>query len=518
MRGNITLMGVLIVLAAIALRRWLVSSRSSGRRCGRSVLVPAALALALLGFVGLGGAKWSYTRHNAEVARQTAQIHAELARQKAAVAHHASNAQAEIEIQQHIAQADIQQLMDEVDAPRILLASPPAPTSPPSPPPAPTVVAVLQAEAAEAAETTETDDGNESDVAVDAGVAAEAEAAVESIGGESEVEGEATSAPDATDAQTIDVAASSEAQTPASSSVEDKSEKVLEKPEAEDATSEEASESDESAEANDKEIVSAVSPTESTAGDVSKPEKPDASAVSSAENAAEEPVPPSQPLPSWVHDPTRRVGETHREVIVTDEYATEDECYQAMDIYLLLKTYERIQRLAGFPLSGRLELPTLYHGNYFVQSDGTEVNRAGSFDPTRWQYGHGNSADLVWDDPRLKTLQAMGITADYVQREIAKKEFLTTNDHSFGPMKKLYTQIEFTPAIDRELRSRWEAHERQERLAAVGAGAGGILGLLGMVYGMLKVDTWTKGYYTKRLFLGVPAAIIGLVTLVALLT
>ena len=44
------------------------------------------------------------------------------------------------------------------------------------------------------------------------------------------------------------------------------------------------------------------------------------------------------------------------------------------------------------------------------------------------------------------------------------------------------------------------------------------VGLLGMVYGMLKVDTWTKGYYTKRLFLGVPAAIIGLVTLVALLT
>ena len=48
-------------------------------------------------------------------------------------------------------------------------------------------------------------------------------------------------------------------------------------------------------------------------------------------------------------------------------------------------------------------------------------------------------------------------------------------------------------------------------------GAGGVLGLLGLCYGLLKVDTWTKGYYTKRLFLGVPAAIIGLGTLLALL-
>ena len=47
----------------------------------------------------------------------------------------------------------------------------------------------------------------------------------------------------------------------------------------------------------------------------------------------------------------------------------------------------------------------------------------------------------------------------------------------------------------------------------VGAGAGSVLGLIGLVFGLLKVDTWTKGYYTKRLFLGVPAAIIGLLAL-----
>jgi hypothetical protein len=82
-------------------------------------------------------------------------------------------------------------------------------------------------------------------------------------------------------------------------------------------------------------------------------------------------------------------------------------------------------------------------------------------------------------------------------------------------MKKLYTLIEFNPNIDRQLRQYWDSHQRKERFAVVGAGASGILGLLGLCYGLLKVDTWTKGYYTKRLFLGVPAAIIGAGTLLA---
>jgi hypothetical protein len=43
----------------------------------------------------------------------------------------------------------------------------------------------------------------------------------------------------------------------------------------------------------------------------------------------------------------------------------------------------------------------------------------------------------------------------------------------------------------------------------VGMSSAGILGLLFTVWGLLKVDTATKGYYSKWLFVGVPAAIIG---------
>jgi hypothetical protein len=37
-----------------------------------------------------------------------------------------------------------------------------------------------------------------------------------------------------------------------------------------------------------------------------------------------------------------------------------------------------------------------------------------------------------------------------------------------------------------------------------------------MAWGLLKIDSWTKGYYTKRLFIGVPAVIIGIIALLAL--
>ena len=61
--------------------------------------------------------------------------------------------------------------------------------------------------------------------------------------------------------------------------------------------------------------------------------------------------------------------------------------------------------------------------------------------------------------------------------------------------------------------ARWGDFERESRLTAIGLLSGSVLGMIGLVFGLLKVDTATKGYYSKRLFLGVPAAIIGLFAL-----
>ena len=124
-------------------------------------------------------------------------------------------------------------------------------------------------------------------------------------------------------------------------------------------------------------------------------------------------------------------------------------------------------------------------------------------------------------DSRIHYLQNLGIDIDYVRREIVAKEpgsneqreYLETVQRSVGPMKKLYLQVEFTPAFDREVKQRAESLERESRFGAVGAGAALVLSLLGGVWGLLKIDTATKGYYSKWLFIGVPTAIIGVASL-----
>jgi hypothetical protein len=211
-----------------------------------------------------------------------------------------------------------------------------------------------------------------------------------------------------------------------------------------------------------------------------------AEAALSTPIAADPPTPKIEqlPPPNWISSPPQRIDEVRREVFVTDEWSTEKECERARDIGLMFKIYERIQWLNGHS-----------YEEQFVDS-------------VRLLEAAGN-------DHRIHELQSAGISVPFIHQEIIKDQYFATVDRSFAQMKKLYTLIEFNPAVDRELRALWDAYQRQERFAVVGAGAGGVLSLLGLCYGLLKVDTWTKGYYTKRLFLGVPAAIIGAGTLLA---
>lgn len=239
--------------------------------------------------------------------------------------------------------------------------------------------------------------------------------------------------------------------------------------------------------------------------------KPAQPAVNSSEKAAattqtEKPSAKSEKFagerPAWVDRPPHHIGNTSREVIATDEYQSEQECYQAADIYLLLRTYQHMQQLAGIP-SARGPLPSISFNNGYTMGDGIAF---------AW---NGPTASM-WIDARLRDLSEMGIGTEYIYREIVAKdpsdneprEFLDTVQRSIGQMKKLYLEIEFTPDVDRELRQLWFAHARHERFAIIGVIGGNVLIVLGFIFALLKLDTWTKGYYTKRLFIGVPAAII----------
>jgi hypothetical protein len=240
------------------------------------------------------------------------------------------------------------------------------------------------------------------------------------------------------------------------------------------------------------------------------PTPPEQPTVSPPTVPATSPQTPTVSRPAWIDDPPKRTGDVRREVIATEEYESIDECYQAADVYLMLKAYERLQQLAGRPyVAGALPSITFRGGT--VLADGTVISTGRS--PTDWR------------EFRLAQLNRMGVGADYLRREVVAKdpknnesrEFVETVTRSFGPMKKLTMQIEFSPAVDRELARHWDAYYRQERFAMVGIGAASVLGLLTMVWGMLKVDTATKGYYTKRLFLGVPLGILGLFGLYVML-
>lgn len=204
--------------------------------------------------------------------------------------------------------------------------------------------------------------------------------------------------------------------------------------------------------------------------------------------------------PSWIDEQPKNVGEVRRDIVVTEEYSSRAECERAADVLLLLKTYEHLSQLLGNP---RSEEPppsiALYTESGEIKADGQTIYQR-----------HGSYGE--WHDYRWKMLADMGIGIDFVRREIVVPqdgEYLETVDRSAGPMHKLYTRVEFRPNVDQQLLRRWEELRRGERFAVVGAGAGSVLGLLGIVFGLLKADTATKGYYTKRLFLGVPTAIMG---------
>jgi hypothetical protein len=211
---------------------------------------------------------------------------------------------------------------------------------------------------------------------------------------------------------------------------------------------------------------------------------------------------PTAPRPEWVTKHPGRDGDAWQEVISTDEYATDAECRRATDIYLMLKTHERFQTLAGRPFVDT-SLPSITFNKGQVLADGKII------------YDDGNPES--WSDGRLNELLKMGIGIDYIRREIVDKQHVEQTERTFGPMYKMFTLVKFTPAVDAELRRNWAYVQRQDQFGMVGVGAASVLGLLGLIYGLLKVDTATKGYYTKRLFIGVPAAIIGGTALFSLL-
>ena len=172
--------------------------------------------------------------------------------------------------------------------------------------------------------------------------------------------------------------------------------------------------------------------------------------------------------PDWVDEPPKRVGDVHRAVVASDPFTTVDECFEQLEHLFPVEVERRLAKLVP-----------------------------------RDQHSHVESASL----------EASGITLDYIMREICREQFTETTEHDFGAMKKVYVLMEFTPAIESHLLDSWQIYLRRYRLTAVAQIAGCVLATLAVLYGLLQIDTWTRGYYTRWLRWGVPAAILALVAM-----
>lgn len=210
--------------------------------------------------------------------------------------------------------------------------------------------------------------------------------------------------------------------------------------------------------------------------------KPAAAAQSYAEAspkpAGREPEPKSFPrselqrrMPDWVVHHPSIVGDVRKFVVEGGPYKTLGECHRDLEDKMRTIVQDRVIDLASTATGGRASVPTL---------------------------------------------QAMGIGTDYILRELCTEEYVETNEYDFGDMLTAHALMEFNAAQDSALLEHWKAYARRNSVKKTVLGAGMVVGCLALAFGLLKVDTWTRGYYTKRLFLGVPAAIIAVVVLMTL--
>ena len=169
--------------------------------------------------------------------------------------------------------------------------------------------------------------------------------------------------------------------------------------------------------------------------------------------------------PDWVENPPQRIGNVYREVLSSDPYKTVTECHRQLDSLLNVVIQERIKQLTA-----ARHVPGLHR---------------------------------------------MGMGLDYIFREVCQEEWIEVVDASFGEMKRVHLLLEFDKNDDKKLKEVYLRYQRSDVIQVVAIVFGLILVAIALVYGLLKVDTWTRGYYSKRLFFGVPAAIILVMVLIA---
>lgn len=94
---------------------------------------------------------------------------------------------------------------------------------------------------------------------------------------------------------------------------------------------------------------------------------------------------------------------------------------------------------------------------------------------------------------------------------VARNPFEEQVQVSVGVMNQSHLQVQIPPALRDQLDVRWSEVKATSRLLETGLGASVVLLLLGTLFGYLKLDTATRGYYTGRLQFGAAAVILAVI-------
>lgn len=175
--------------------------------------------------------------------------------------------------------------------------------------------------------------------------------------------------------------------------------------------------------------------------------------------------------PQWIDEPPKRVGNVYRRVVVSERHSDVDFCHRDLEHRLNEVVRERIREFAR-------EHPY-------------------------------NSPDTV------PPLEELGLGLDFILREICRREFIETSEHSFGEMKRVHVLLEFDADVDRQLQRASTQHERMRRFETLVSLSALVIGAVVLGFSLLKFDTWTRGYYTGRLIFGTGAAIISFLVLMS---
>ena len=92
-------------------------------------------------------------------------------------------------------------------------------------------------------------------------------------------------------------------------------------------------------------------------------------------------------------------------------------------------------------------------------------------------------------------------------------EFSDIVEVSVGPMHQSHAMLQFAPEFRDEVQTKWSQIRQTGRVVRTAGASVGILAMLSLMFGYFRLDSATKGYYTRRLQMVFVAAILALVAI-----